>query len=87
MEDSGQEHWLRQRLPVSLILREDDVLIEVNGVNVERIKHLDVVSRIRWAVSLGLSNELKFLIQGITKSSLFAGHRQKDQQQEEKEIF
>merc|ERR1711936_576805 len=28
-------------------LREDDVLIEVNGVNVEKIKHQDVVDRIR----------------------------------------
>ena len=29
------------------IIREDDILLEVNGVNVEKIKHQDVVDRIR----------------------------------------
>merc|ERR1719225_798730 len=28
-------------------LREDDILIEVNGVNVEKIKHQDVVEKVR----------------------------------------
>ena len=29
------------------IIREDDILLEVNGVNVEKIKHQDVVDKIR----------------------------------------
>ena len=29
------------------ITRENDILIEVNGVNVEKIKHQDVVDKIR----------------------------------------